>query len=76
MATRIKVTLDTDQWALVWACVGPTTMGGTTVAPAHWKAALRSISPAGLEELGERVRLASEGTGEGEACDCQGVAGE
>jgi hypothetical protein len=74
MATRIKVTLDTDQWALVWACVGPTTMGsGAVVAPAHRKAALQSISPAGLEEVGDRVRLASEGTGEGVPCDDEGV---
>lgn len=54
MTTRIKVTLDTDQWARVYALVGDRIKGDEL------------LGRLGSEEVRREIRLAAEGTGEGE----------
>lgn len=62
MATDKEIVkLTPNQWALVWACVGPSTMGGSTIAPAHKRAALRRLTREQVDEVAERIgRVATD----------------
>ena len=61
MATRIKVTLDTDQWAAVNVLLDD------RFDKDGWLGKQRVL------EIQKQIGLASEGTGEGEGCDCEEV---
>lgn len=64
MTTKIKVTLDTDQWDSVWGLIRDGLTGDV------WLGQQR------VGELRTAIKLAAEGTGEGEPCQCEEVDGE
>lgn len=64
MATRIKVTLDTDQWARVYYLLGD------RIKKDDW------LGRRAGKEVHDAFMLAARGTGEGEPCQCEEVDGE
>lgn len=67
MTTRIKVTLDTDQW------------GAVSDALSHIGPEVDPNGELGTKRVGElalAIYRAARGTGEGEPCQCEEVDGE